>query len=45
MDFRIKLPKSKDIVTDISYNCILIIMNKLSKYVHFILYKEKSIVR
>ena len=40
MDFIIKFPKSEDIITDTKYDSILIIINKLTKYTYFILYKE-----
>ena len=40
MDFIVKLPKSEDIYTEIKYNSILIIINKLSKYIYFMLYIE-----
>ena len=40
MDFIVRLLKSKDISTDIKYNNILIIINKLIKYIYFILYLE-----
>ena len=39
MDFITKLPKSED-ATDTKYNSILIIVDKLTKYAHFILCKE-----
>ena len=41
MDFIVKLPKSEDISTDIKYNNVLIIINKLTKYINFILYIKK----
>ena len=40
MDFIVKLPKSEDISTDIKYNNILIIVNKLIKYVYLMSYLE-----
>ena len=40
MDFIIKFPKSEDISTDIKYDSILIIINKLTKYTYFISYIE-----
>ena len=40
MDFVVKLSKSKDISTDIKYNSILVIINKLTKYAYFISYME-----
>ena len=48
MDLIVKLPKLKDISIDIKYNSILIIVNKLIKYIYFISYikvfKVKQIV-
>ena len=41
MNFIVKLLRSEDISIDIKYNSILIIINKLTKYIHFILYIEK----
>ena len=40
MDFIIKLPKSEDISTEIKHNNILVIIDKLTKYTHFISYME-----
>ena len=40
MDFIVKLPKSEDSSTDIKYNSVLVIINKLTKYIYFILYME-----
>ena len=39
MDFITKLPKSKN-TTNTKFDNILVIINKLIKYTHFILYKE-----
>ena len=41
MDFIIKLPKSKDPTTQIQYDSILIIVDKLTKYSHIIPFQEK----
>ena len=41
MDFIIKLPKSEDLTTGIEYNSILMIIDKLTKYTHLILYNKK----
>ena len=38
----IKLPKSKKPLTGIVYNSILIIINRLTKYMKYILYKKSS---
>ena len=40
MDFIMKLPKSKDFTTRILYNSIMVVVNKLTKYIHFISFKE-----
>ena len=40
MDFIVKLLKSEDISISIKYNNILIIINRLTKYTHFIPYIE-----
>ena len=42
MDFIVKLPLSKDTITDIKYNSILVIVDRLTKYAHFIPWKEKG---
>jgi len=40
MDFITKLPKSKDPSTEIVYDSILVMVDKLTKYTHFVPYKE-----
>ena len=40
MDFIVKLLKLEDINIDIKYNNILEVINKLTKYAHFVLYLE-----
>jgi transposase InsO family protein len=42
IDFIIKLPLSKEPVTGVKYNSILVIMDRLTKFAHFITYKEAS---
>ena len=42
MDFIIKLPLSKDTVTGIIYNSILVVMDQLTKYAQFIQWREKE---
>ena len=42
MDFIIKLPISKDLVTKVKYNNILVIINRFTKYVRFKPYKEAT---
>ena len=40
LDFIVKLPKSKEPITKVVYNLILVIMDRLIKYGYFIPYKE-----
>ena len=40
MDFIVKFLQSENINIKIKYNNILIIINKLTKYIYFILYKK-----
>ena len=40
MDFIIKLLKLRDLATEIAYNSILVIVDRLTKYLYFILCKE-----
>ena len=40
IDFIVKLLKSENYITRISYDSILIIINKLIKYLYLILYKK-----
>ena len=40
MDFIVKLPKSKDLVLGIQHDSILVIVDRLTKYLHFIPYSE-----
>ena len=40
IDFITKLPKSKDSMTSMMYDLIIIVVNRLTKYTHFILFKE-----
>ena len=42
MDFIVKLPLSKDTFTDIKYDNILVVVNRLTKYAYFIPWKEKG---
>ena len=42
MDFIVKLPLSKDTITDIKYDSILVVVDRLTKYAHFIPWKEKG---
>ena len=42
MNFIIKLPLSKDTITDIKYDNILVVVDRLTKYAHFIPWKEKG---
>jgi hypothetical protein len=40
LDFIIKLPPSKEALTGVIYDSILVITDRLTKYAHFIFYKE-----
>jgi hypothetical protein len=42
LDFITKLPKSKEPLTGISYDSILVIVDRLTKYTHLVPYKEAS---
>ena len=42
MDFIVKLPLSKDTITNIKYDSILVVVDRLTKYAHFIPWKEKK---
>jgi hypothetical protein len=40
LDFIVKLPLSKEVLTGVTYNSILIVTDRLIKYAYFIFYKE-----
>ena len=40
MNFIIKLPESEELVTEVIYDSILVIVDRLIKYSHLILFKE-----
>ena len=40
-----KLPKSENYITGISYNSILVVIDKLIKYLYLILYKEANNIK
>jgi hypothetical protein len=42
LDFIVKLPLSKEVLTGVIYNLILIVTDRLIKYAYFIPYKEGS---
>jgi hypothetical protein len=42
-DFIVKLLPSKEPMTEVIYDSILVIINRLTKYMYFLLYKEASI--
>jgi hypothetical protein len=43
-DFVVKLPLSKELITEVIYNLIWVVTDRLTKYGHFVLYKESSTV-
>jgi hypothetical protein len=43
LDFVIKLLLSRDLITRIKYNFILVITDRLTKYIYFIFYLKASI--
>ena len=45
MDFIVKLPKSENYITGILYDSILVVVDKLTKYLYLILYKKISNVK
>jgi hypothetical protein len=44
LDFVVKLLLSRDLITGIKYDFILVIINRLTKYTYMILYLEASTV-
>jgi hypothetical protein len=42
LDFVVKLLLSRDLITGIEYDSILVIIDKLTKYIYIILYLEAS---
>ena len=45
MNFIVKLLKSEDVSTEVKYNNILIVVNKLTKYAHLIFYNKNFITK
>ena len=45
IDFIVKFPKSEDLTTDIKYNNILIVVDKLIKYIYLISYNKGFIIK
>ena len=45
IDFIVKLPKSKEAMTGVKFDLILVIIKRLMRYGIFILYKEASIAK
>ena len=43
MNFIVKLPALKEVITGVIYDLVLVITDRLTKYAHFISYKEDSI--
>ena len=44
MDFVVKLLRSEDLVTKVKYDSILVVVDKLTKYAHLILWRETGTV-
>jgi hypothetical protein len=44
LDFIVKLPPSREALIEVTYNLILVIIDRLTKYAYFISYKEGSTV-
>jgi hypothetical protein len=44
LDFIVKLPPSKEILTGVTYDLILVVTDRLTKYAYFIFYKKGSTV-
>jgi hypothetical protein len=44
LDFVIKLLLSRDLITGIKYDSILVVIDRLTKYIYIILYLEASTV-
>jgi hypothetical protein len=44
LDFIVKLPPSVKLITGVVFNSVLIIIDRLTKYGYFILYKESSLI-
>jgi hypothetical protein len=42
LDFIVKLPLSKEVLTGVTYNFILVVTDRLTKYAYFISYKKDS---
>ena len=45
MDFIVKLPLFKDLLTRVEFDSILVIIERLTKYREFVLYLEASDVK
>jgi hypothetical protein len=45
LDFIVKLPPLKEVITGVVYDSILVVTDRLIKYAYFIFYKEESIVK
>jgi hypothetical protein len=42
LDFVTKLPLSKELMTEVIYDFIMVVINRLTKYAYFISYFESS---
>jgi hypothetical protein len=45
LDFVIKLPLSKELMTKIIYDSIMVVTNRLTKYAYFIPYLKSSLAK
>ena len=44
MDFIVKLPALREIITGVIYDSVLVVIDRLTKYAYFIPYKEGLII-
>jgi hypothetical protein len=44
LDFIVKLPPSVKLITEVVFDSVLVIINRLTKYGYFILYKESLLI-
>ena len=44
MDWIVKLPKSREPITNVEFDSIWVVVDRLTKYAYFVPYKEESSV-